>query len=244
MSPGDTPDSTPARPREDSRLALRAEATAGDVAGASRERAEPLPDLFERTRRGDRLAFDRLVAVLWDPVMRVLWPRLPREDAMDAAQTVFASLYRTLRHGGGPPSGDDRDCLRYVVAAAKNQVADLRRREAARPALVALEALFEDGSWADEIPGDPRAPGAAAGAEDRERTKAVTECLGRLEVLPRAVCWLHFVEGIPKREVARVLARPESTVRLVMTEALRALRRCLEPKGHAPAAGPGGGGDT
>lgn len=231
----------PARPREDSELALRADASADSLAGASVERTEPLSRLFGKTRQGDRLAFEGIVLALWDPVMRVLWKRLSPDDAMDVAQTVFAGLYRTLRHGGGPPSGDDRDYLRYVIAAAKNHVADRRRRDSARPALVALDALFEDGSGADEIPDDARASNASGDAEGRESARAVTECLGRLDVLPRAICWLHFVEGKPKREVARVLARPESTVRLVMSEALRALRRCLEPKLHALAPEPTGG---
>jgi len=212
--------------------------TPGPIAVLGDERLPiDLPALHARTRRGDRQAFEGVVTALWDDVMRVLWKRLPREDALDAAQAVFANLYRSARTGGGPPAGSDaRDYVRYAVAAAKNHVVDLRRRRAARPALLALDALFEDGAWVDEIPGDEA---CAVDAERRERTSAVTDCLGRLEVLPRAICWLHFVEGKPKREVARVLERPESTVRLVMSEALGALRRCLEPKGYAPPPAPG-----
>ncbi len=52
----------------------------------------------------------------------------------------------------------------------------------------------------------------------------------------RAACWLLFVEQKSKREIARMMHKPESSVRVLLVGALKSMRSCLEGKGMAPAA--------
>ena len=66
-----------------------------------------------------------------------------------------------------------------------------------------------------------------------EEASALRDCMGELETRSRSICWLHFAEDHSKREVARLLECPESSVRSWIQKALEALRVCLERKGLA-----------
>ncbi len=208
-------------------------ATEGPVATEVAE--VELSVLLSRLRHGDRAAFDRLVDVFWDPVMRYFWKRLPAQDAEDQTQEVFIQTYEAVRRGGGSAESTLPTWRRYLFASARNRLIDYWRRKGARPPTDSLEDLLaEERSWEEILPDYGTASTGAAPAISAEQGTAVHDCMGALDVTSRALCWLVFADERPKRDIARLIGKPESSVRVLITEAVQALRRCLESKGLGP----------
>jgi RNA polymerase sigma factor (sigma-70 family) len=191
--------------------------------------------LAGRIRGGDRDAFDRLALAFWRPILGFFWRRIPTAEAEDLAQTVFVNVYRGLRRGAGERLDDREGWSRYLFGVARNALSDHYRRRAASRPEGRLEELFRDGDdRAERFAGDPGGAQAHDPLESEEVRAALEACIGELERTARSLVWLHFVEGRSKRELARALGRPESSVRSDMASWLSRLRRCLESKGVAP----------
>lgn len=210
----------------------------GDAPAASRTAVgsdDGWAEILSRVRDRDRAAFDELVQELWMPTYQFFWKRVDREDAEDLTQEVFVSLYRAIGRGGGPEQDDLESWRRYVGASARNRWIDQQRRRSARGATWKLETLLgDDVAWPQGGPAADESD-AAERLLARELADAVERCLGELDSLRRSICWLHFVDGRSKREVARTLGRSESSVRALMVKALAALRRCLQRRGLGPS---------
>lgn len=191
--------------------------------------------LFERLSAGDRAAFDTLVRRFWEPVMRFCWKRTSAAEAEDLAQEVFTAVYRGVRHGRTPRISDADGWRRYIWSCARNRVIDYWRRTRTRPPAQALTDLV-----GDECGGGVGSDHSSAGTDaakapiSREQSDAIRDCMNRLDVQSRAACWLLFVERRSKREIARMLDKPESSLRSGLVEAIRVLRQCLVDKGMAP----------
>lgn len=180
--------------------------------------------LAERIRRGDRAAFDALVHAHWRAVLAFFWRRLPRHLAEDLAQTVFVNAWSAVARGHGERLDDDASWARYLLACAHNLLRDHWRRRRHEPTS-AIDALFAGGEPVSAT------PDAATANAEVELRAALDDCLDRLDDTGRDLCWLHFVGGQSKRELARAAARPESSIRADIARALQRLRRCLEAKG-------------
>ncbi len=181
---------------------------------------DPL-SIAERIRRGDRSAFDDLVAAHWRSVLAFFWRRLPREVAEDLAQTVFVNAWQALGRGRGERLDDTTAWSRYLLASARNLLTDHWRRHRLEPSLADAVQTVAEIAKADTND-------ATTAAELR---RALEDCLDALDRAGRDLCWLHFVDGQSKRELARAAGRPESSVRADIARALQRLRRCLEGKG-------------
>lgn len=191
----------------------------------------PGPDyarLAVRVRDGDRNAFDALVRAFWQRVQGYFWRRVG-SDADELAQSVFVNVYRGVRRGAGSRLADEESWSRYLFGVARNVWRD-HRRLAQRPA-TGLEDLFgEEGSLARDA-NDPRTIEGSEALADAETRAALEACLAELEDPGRELVWLHFVEGRSKRELARHLDRPESSLRSEMVRLLERLRRCVTSRG-------------
>ncbi len=119
------------------------------------------------------------------------------------AMSVFARSAKTL--GCGPIAGCDGILTNHARAA--------RRR--ARRAVVA----------GPPRPGDVVDPGAEV--EAREWTRALAVAIDRIAEPYRPVLRLHLVHGLDPAEIARVLERPDGTVRAQLHRGLDRLRRAL-----------------
>jgi RNA polymerase sigma factor (sigma-70 family) len=194
----------------------------------ARERA---PDLGARLAAGEREAFDELVRGAWESVMRYFWKRTAPEDARDLAQRTFAEAWQSVRAGRMSVPATLEEWRRYLLVCARNRWIDAARRNAAREPAASLDALLVDGDERARF--EPEAPHSDPALE-RDLASAVRGCLELLEPLWRSACWLHFVDGVSKREIARSLGKPEATVRLQFDAQLGALKRCLEGKGALP----------
>jgi RNA polymerase sigma factor (sigma-70 family) len=181
-----------------------------------------------------RVEFDAVVNAWWGPILRFFWRGVPLHEAEELAQRTFVSAYRASR-GRAPRQDDQAGWRRYLFTCAKHVWVDHgRRRRAQMPMLD------------DVAPQEPVDGGASvlAGALRDEEVAGLRACLDGLEPEARLACLLHFFDGLSKREIGRLMRRPESTVRHVLVQALVWLRHCLSTKGLAPEPTPATGGSA
>jgi RNA polymerase sigma factor (sigma-70 family) len=163
-----------------------------------------------------------------------------REDLEDLAATKALELLRRAESGAWDPGGRSAESVvGYVASMARHGLADLGRRNR-------REARSDDPAWESRV----LDPGAAAGrtppshaeAEGREFAAALADCVERLEGRARRVWFFRAYFEMSSREIA---AHPEvrltaAHVDVVVQRARRALRECMERKGHDPGDAPAG----
>ncbi|MCB9545671.1 MAG: RNA polymerase sigma factor [Myxococcales bacterium] len=174
------------------------------------------PELFDRCRRADALAWRRLYRDYAGRVFRWAVLRgLRAMEAEDAAQEVLAIAYRRIGQCAAAGAFDTwlYQITRRVVANARRKVWWRRVFAVER----VPEPAFVDG------------PGP-------ELELAVRACLARLPADQAEVLLLADVEGYTREEVADMIGRPPGTVasRLRLgREAFRGLWADLRPDGAA-----------
>ena len=194
---------------------------------------EGLSDLIRKAAGGDRRAFDRLVVVKRERVVRTAYQVTgDLEDARDVAQSVFLRLWHVLPRFD-PGQRFDTWLYRITVNAA----IDLLRTKGPKGM---LQPLPEDPSVLEAEGSDG---GLEAGLDLRDLQRAFSRLAARLSPKQRAAFVLREIEGLDTAEVARILDVTESTVRNHVLQARRTLRAGLEKDypGLCPPKGRKGG---
>lgn len=190
-------------------------AAAGPGPGA----ADPDWEVLARVGAGDVEAFSGLVLRHQERIVGVCQRMLfDGEEARDAAQEVFLRAFRTA--GSYKPQGQVFTWLyRIAVNYCLNR---LRRRRLARflPILGPAEDVEAFGGVPE--PADP-APGAAQALEGRRRWLALRRAIADLPAGQRAVLVLAKFEGLPYREIARLLSISDGAVESRLVRAMRTL---------------------
>lgn len=186
--------------------------------GLGEERDERLAG---RAAKGDRQAFDALVARHRAAVYRLCWSLTGNHaDADDAAQETFVRVYRAL-----PSYDPERPFRPWLRKIAWNCALSVGRNGRSGVPTVSGEELPDPVDPADgpeEI--------AAAGEERRRVAKAVAALPAEL----RAVIVLRAVEGLSYAEIAETAGIPAGTV---MSRLSRARERLLAALGARPRGG-------
>ena len=162
-------------------------------------------DLVIRAVRGERTAFDRLIAPRWERIYRIaLRITGNREEAEDVAQQACLRLWNRL---GSFRIGEDLDAWIYRMVV--NLAIDALRREKARPERSAIAP------GPMERPAEPvdRAPGPEQQVLARELERALEAVTADLPPRQKAVFVLTRIEGFSAAETARMLDVAPSTVR-------------------------------
>jgi RNA polymerase sigma-70 factor, ECF subfamily len=175
------------------------------------DRDEPLDDLVDAVRAGDR---DAIAAVYLEvgPALRgFLARRVPHgEVADDLVEQVFVDLIRTC----ATIRGDGRSLRAWLFRAARNDLRDWRRRAERRSdhelTAAAAAALVGDA----EDPAD-----VAASSAD----PALVTALAELTPDQREVVELRVVADLSLAEVADLTGRTVGAVKLLQHRALRRL---------------------
>ena len=198
------------------------------IAGILRELAKAEYQALPAERLLDRYTAHRDEAALVERYAGLVYRRclavLRRDDlARDAFQETFRALVRhahRLRRPGavGP----------WLNTTAYRQAVTLRRRERRR-------ARREVAVTAE--PHDHRGAPAAAFAERRESTAAVTAALAALPDRYRLPLELVYLDGKTHAEAAAVLGRPKGTVDAAVKRGLDRLRSALGRAGLLSAIG-------
>ena len=158
-------------------------------------------------------AFDEYVRARSDGLLRLAWlVTRDWEDARDAVQDAFASLYPRW---AGLPDGDRRHSYvsRTVVNACLAVVRRRRSQPVADPSLLAAAPTAAD-------PGD-----AVANAD------AAWRLCGELPATQRAAVVLRFYNDYSFGQIAEALGCTESTARSHVHRAMAALRLLLDSGG-------------
>ena len=140
-------------------------------------------------------------------------------DAHDAQDMVQEAYLRALRYFASYHGGDARARFLTIV---RHCCYTLRRRRQAGPELRPAAA-------AEEVAAPP-AYAADTRALERDRAESVSRALGALAPEFREVLVLRDVQGLPYREIARVVGVPIGTV---MSRLARARRRVQDSLGLA-----------
>ena len=216
---------TPERCPTSGMQALGAEAINPAVLGAnmSGEAPDVDPDgeLVARWREeGDTNAFSILVERHQRRVFGLMLRMLGnREDAEDASQDAFLSLYRNGKRFRG-----EARFSTFVYRVAANSA--LNHRRSLGRARARSKELSQQQAGGASLPSAPRGPeDSAAGAEVQ---RAVQAALMELPVDLRIAVVLSDLEGQSGHEIARALRIPEGTVKSRTHRGRKALRTLLE----------------
>ena len=137
---------------------------------------------------------------------------LPRHvEVQDLVQQTFLQVHRA-RHDYQP----GRPLRPWVITIALNL-----RRKRYRTLSKAERELVVDPSESGEA--------ARRGLERREREQALRDALERLRPNQREVIELHWFEGLPFAEVAKITGASLSAVKVRAHRAYEALRGILDP---------------
>lgn len=170
--------------------------------------------LIERARNGDRDAFAQLYELHIDAVYRYCVYRTRTvSDAEDLTSEVFRrSLASISRYE------PNRPFLAFLYTIARNLLTDAARSASNRE--------VRDELAIDAAPGSIAIPEAHAQSKDSARL--LQAAIRQLPPAQQEVIVLRFIEEKSYEEVAKLLNRPESTIRGTQMRALVSLRKLME----------------
>ena len=176
-------------------------------------------DVVERARAGDRAAFEILVRSRVDRLHRTACAILGNEaDADDATQDAFLSAWQQLPRL--------RDVEAFDAWLTRIIVNACRMRLRAGRAVREVQAVEPDADGEPAYTTRERAEGDLGdGIAANER---LTRAFERLTVDQRTLLVLYHLHHYPVAEVARLVGRPDGTVKRRLSEARTALQHELE----------------
>jgi len=210
-------------------IALRGHADMEGVASAAEfELRVPAEDQFlERLRRGDAMAYERLVAEQSNDVYALLY-RLTSdpEEARDLTQETFLRAFQSIERFRGDASLKTW-IYRIAINQARNRWRWWRRRR--RDVTVSLDATDENRErpLAATLPSD-NSPSPEQQALAREREAQLRDALCGLRRSYREAVILRDVEGFSYEEIAQTLQISIGTVKSRISRGRLELRRQLE----------------
>ena len=155
---------------------------------------------------------ERLVREYADLVLRVCYTYL--RSTADAEDVCQDTLVKLLLHD--EPFRDPGHERAWVIRVAANACRNLLRDRGAHPA-VGLEDVPEPA--AAQVPGEE---------ELRLRDQRVLAAVMALPLPQREAVYLHYYEGYPTREVARIVGATDDAVRQRLSRARASLRDDLK----------------
>jgi RNA polymerase sigma-70 factor (ECF subfamily) len=183
---------------------------ATDSAGRDDDRAA-----IEACQRGDRDAFDTLVAKYQRDVYRLCYRYVNNHhDASDLAQEAFLKAYRAL-----PRFRGDSSFATWIYRIAVNTC--LNFRAARKPTSEELPESLPDAG-----------PSASESMESDERARLVREAVSRLPEKQRATLILKIYQDLTHEEVASILGTTVGTVKANLFHALANLRKLVPAVGQ------------
>ncbi len=185
-----------------------------DSAASRRAPVDPAEAaLIARSRRGDREAFDQLVAAHQDRIYHAAYRITGNaEDAHDATQETFVKAFRAL-----PRYRHEAAFATWLHRIAVNAALDVIRRRPQTPAASLEDVVLPATAYNPDVE-----------AERRDLQRRVHQALQRLSPDHRTIIVLRDLQGLAYEEVAVALAIPVGTVRSRLSRAREALRVLLQ----------------
>ncbi len=174
-------------------------------------------ELACRAQRGCRESFDELMKRYQAPLLHFLRGRAAPGEAEDLLQEAFLRAYRGLSK-----YSSDWSVRTWLFTIARRVCIDSGRRS--RRTVIVPDDLCGAGQDAATI----------ASAKEERRT-LWAEARRLLSEDEQTALWLHYVEDMPIREVAGVIARSPTATKVLMFRARRRLAEHL-PAQYSPLA--------
>ncbi len=174
-----------------------------------------LAQCLAATARGERAAFAdlyrRTSAKLFAIARRIL---VRTELAEEALQEAYVRIWTNA------PRYDAKVAtpMTWMIAIARNQAIDLRRRMSERVSEGAV--ALEDA--------EPMVSVSAQGIEASADLRHLTRCLEGLTEQPRMMVMLAYHQGFSREELSARFDRPVATVKTILRRGLAALKDCLD----------------
>lgn len=171
---------------------------------------------IDASRRGDREAFDHLVARYQRDVYRLCFRYVNNhQDADDMAQEVFLKAYRALGNFRG-----DSSFRTWIYRIGVNTC--LNFRSSRKPSAEEVTDAFAD-----------HKPSAADTVFADERARVVRDAVSRLPEKQRATVILKIYHDLTHEEVAGILGSTVGTVKANLFHGLANLRRILKAEARS-----------
>ena len=191
--------------------------------GRRRHRVDPDVDLVQRARRGDNTAFDDLVIKYTPKLYGLIYHMTSNhEDTDDILQDVFAKAHRALKKFRGKST-----FYTWIYSIATNMTLNsLKKRNRRRTmslndvdlAIEKDEAFIEATSKSDPV----------REANIVELQERLNIAMQELSEPHRMVVTMFDIQGMPHREISKILGISEGTVRSRLFYAHRLLQTSLE----------------
>ncbi|SHF07195.1 RNA polymerase sigma factor [Desulforamulus putei] len=189
----------------------------------------PLEDqlLVERSKKGDREAFEHLVQLYENKVYTIAYRLMGNHaDAADLAQEAFIKIYQALPNFRG-----DSSFSTWIYHITVNVCRDELRKRQRRPTVSLDEPAADGNNNTYEI------RSAAPGPEemlDRSETQAMIQhCLNTLSDDYRTILVMREIQELSYEEIAEILGCSLGTVKSRLSRARQALKekisKHLEP---------------
>ena len=189
--------------------------------------------LIDRSRQGDRQAFDQLVSKHQQRAYQYAF-RLTRdpEEASDIVAESFVRMYKALNNFKG-----DSAFTTWMYRIATNCFLDIRKKKRNKPA-ISLEATVQtnDGEVAYQF--EDTNPSPHDEAVRNESMRAIKRAIAMLPDYQRAIILMYHGDMQSYEEIAETLDLPIGTVKSRLNRARLSLRTLLEPAGLNPAQVP------
>jgi len=181
----------------------------------------------EFTEQGSRAAFEILVRRHVHGMRRMLYGIFSgnREDMEDAEQEILLALFQNLGRFRGEASFKT-----YLYRLCRNKSIDLLRRKGRERRV--LRSYSEDRALL-LLPGASEDPEEMA-VRSSERTE-ILECLRKLDRDERTVVILKDLEGLPMKEISRIMAIPVGTVKSRLHRSREKLVQLIEGRERCAA---------
>ena len=182
-----------------------------------------LQDLIDRTLEGDLDAFNQVILSFQSQVYNQAYRIIGEPDAAaDATQEAFISAYKKLHTYRG---GSFKSWLLRIVSNAcydefrrrkRQPVVPLKPENSAGEELETVSWLEDEGETPEEF------------AERAELSRAIQDCLDRLDIDFRTIVVLVDIEGIDYKSAAAITDSPLGTVKSRLARARQNMQNCLQ----------------
>ncbi len=189
--------------------------------------------LIERSRHGDRKAFDQLVAKHQQRAYQYAY-RLTRdpEEASDIVAESFIRMFKALDNFKG-----DSAFTTWMYRIATNCFLDIRKKKKSKPA-ISLEATVQTNDGEVYYQFEDKGASPYEEAERNETMAAVQRAIEQLPEYQKAIILMYHSEMQSYEEIAESLNLPIGTVKSRLNRARLSLRNLLEPAGLNPSQVP------
>ncbi len=189
---------------------------------AHRRPSEREIDLIRRAKQGDREAFGELIELHAVRAYRIAYALLQSpEESEDAVQEAFITAFKSLRNLESEEAFGS--WLGRIVTTRAYDV--LRGRQRGQKAIEAQTTAVQM-----DLAHRPRDPAGARA----DLTLDLEKAIAKLPEVHRLAVLLRYSEDASTEQIARVLNRPEGTVRRILSESYRLLRLYLEESDAVP----------